>query len=213
MPTPHWNSAAARERRLLPLLLLVACALAKVADAADPFDCEHHQCGLPGNDIYPNIVIGRLTAVASRDDALRILRANRKRGWWASLPDNNDDEYLNSIALVSIQSTPAQPVTVTMTPQELANAPMSAGDLVRYTPHTEGFEKPPYQTPHAEQYYALTGCVAVLCRASDKACFVRYRPGIYRLTDGAEIDLHGNKPLVGGARINPTTMVPVAKKE
>jgi hypothetical protein len=177
--------------------------------ATKPFDCERERCGLATDGFYPNIVVGTLAAVASRDDALRIHRATRESGWWADIPDGNEEEYLNSVAIVAIKSILSSPVTVMMTPQELAGATLNPGDLVRYTPHLPGYEKPQYNGPHAEQYYALTGCVAVLCSAGDRACFKRYRPGIYRRSDGIEVGLKSNKPLPGGARIDPQSILPI----
>lgn len=190
-------------------LLALPCS----GHATKPFDCEHERCGLMSDGFYPKIVVGTLVTVASRDEAVRINRATRTSGWWRDIPRGNEEEYLNSVAIVAIKSSHPSPVTVMMTPQELASAPLNPGDLVRYTPHLPGHEKPEYDGPHAEQYYALTGCVAVLCRAADRACFKRYRPGIYRLSDGAEVGLKTDKPLRGGARIDPQSILPIGSNQ
>lgn len=189
---------------------IALCGAVFAVAAAGPFDCKRHECGLPEDGFYPKIVVGTLLAVATREQAIGVLDGAHKHGWWAAVPEGNSDEYLNSVALVAIQSTQAVPLTVMMTPQELAGAPLSPGDLVRYTPHLAGHERPSYNGPHAETYYALTGCVAVLCSASDKPCFRRYRAGIYRLSDGVEVGLEGDAPVPGGARIDPQTILPVS---
>jgi hypothetical protein len=191
---------------------LAILSFSMAAAASDPFDCKQHRCGLPSDGAYTKLVVGTLTAVASKEQSLEVLQVTRKQGWWGDVPDGNEEEYLNSVAIVAIKSTPSSPVTVMMTPQEFASAPLKPGDLVRYTPHLPGHERPQYEGPHAVQYYALTGCVAVLCNASDRACFKRYRPGIYRLSDGVEVWLDKDEPVPSGARVDPRSLLPVGSE-
>ena len=81
------------------------------------------------------------------------------------------------------------------------------GDLIRYSPHRGSYEIPPAD-PVERAYWSIDGCIAVVCRAEDKACFDRYRQGVFRTSDGVQLSPYTFKPLKHAAAIDPDSLLP-----
>lgn len=194
------------------LLVAVTCLFmaANSFGAASP-DCVHHRCGLLANGTYRNLVIGRVLHVGSAADMTRVYHWAKAHGYWKSLP-NTLSPYLHDVRLVTLalpHSVSKRPVTVFMQIEEYAAAPLSIGSLVRYSPHGVHHDVP--AKADAEElalYHGLTGCVAVLCRKHDAACFKRYRQGVFTKAHGQPVSLRSGKPIPGGAAINPVSLFP-----
>lgn len=85
--------------------------------------------------------------------------------------------------------------------------PIQPGDFVRYSPHRGKYEVPP-SDPVAAAYWAVDGCVAVLCDPGNGTCIERYVSGVYRVSDGRQLESETLALLPHGVVIDTGTMLP-----
>lgn len=193
------------------LLRLFFCFFAGVAHAT-PFDCTHPRCGLPGDGPYHDIVVGRIAHEATDKQAAAIFRWARAHGYWKGLPaDVKGFQKTVQIMAVEIQG-PQGPkdLTLLMGRPDFEAVGIAVGDTVRFRPHPSTAGSP--ETQASDPYWQLFGCIAVLCRAEDRACARRYVPGIYRHADGVALDADSGAPIHGGIRIDTGTYLPLTAR-
>jgi len=161
---------------------------------------------MPEHGAYPHLVIGRIVAVADESQTRALFDAMRRHGRWSTLPTSRAIFWKN-LQPVAIDAGSGE-ATITLTSQdEMHAAPLRVGDLVRYSPHRGRYEVPPTDKI-AAAFWSVDGCVAVLCRASDKQCFGRYAKGLFQVSDGVQLSPDTLKPLQHGITIDAETMLP-----
>lgn len=180
-------------------------ALPVPAHRADIFRCDDRACAMPSRGSYPHLIVGIFHSSATAAQSHRLFADMRARHFWLSLPD---DAVAFGAALqpVAIQLSDGALLAVLMAQDEMHVARPMPGDLVRYSPHRGKYEIPP-EDPVARAWWAIDGCVAVLCRAQDKACFGRYAAGVFRAVDGVEISARTFGPISAGVVIDPDTLL------
>lgn len=205
---------ARRARRLLAIALAIgaptsAClAVAHPAQSAQSasFACFALSCGMPEHGAYPHLVVGHIAAIARPDQAKTLFEGMRRRGRWSALPPDADI-FSKNLQPVAIDAGSGV-VMISLTSQdEMHAAPLRVGDFVRYSPHRGRYEMPPTDKT-AAAYWSVDGCVAILCRASDKLCIKRYTSGLFRATDGVQLSSRTLAPLQHGIVIDAQTMLP-----
>jgi hypothetical protein len=160
---------------------------------------------MPEHGAYPHLVVGRIVAVADSTQAHTLFDAMRRGGRWSALPASGDAFWKN-LQPVAIDAGSGT-VMITLTSQdEMHAAPLRVGDMVRYSPHRGRYEVPPTDKI-AAAYWGVDGCVAILCRASDKQCMKRYASGLFRLSGGIQLSPHTLAPLRHGIVIDPQSML------
>lgn len=170
------------------------------------FACFSLQCGVPPHGAFPNLVIGRVAAIADAGQAEILFNGMRRRGRWSGLPSGSKLFWKN-LQPVAIDVGHGA-VMVTLTSQsEMHAAPLDVGDFVRYSPHRGKYEVPPTDET-AAAYWRVDGCVAVLCRAGDKPCMKQYVSGLFRTSDGEQISPRTLTPLERGTFVDVQTMLP-----
>lgn len=192
----------------------LACLVCVVVHAAS-FDCSTDACGLPGDGPFPHIVVGTVKRVADDTEAQTVFGWARAHEYWAALPED-PQRFAFTIQLMSIAIPGAEGprnVTLLMGREHYDAIKIAAGDLVRYIPHETGHSAPGFDDRGANAYWELFGCIAVLCRAEDKACPARYAPGVYRLNDGVQLGADLWTPVAGGVRVDPGTYMPGRRNE
>lgn len=199
----RWRLAAAA-------CALLACGATQAAPPAAPgaFDCHALACGLPAENAFPHFVVGRITAIADAREATALFETMRAHGRWAQLPGDGE-AFRRHVQPVVIDAGDGASFVVLTGQDEMRAAPLGVGDLVRYSPHRGRFEVPPTE-PTAAAYWRVDGCVAVLCRAADRACAGRYLAGVYRTRDGRQLAPPAFVPRPHGHTIDTTTMTPLA---
>lgn len=188
-------------RRLGAVVLLGYSVLAGAADK--PPGCPKDDCVTRGPSPYPHIVIGRLIRVGT-DEEMRQLYRWAKPGVWKDFPDDEADYLERNRVLLLPLDAKGTPAMVHMSHEEFRRVTFRVGDLVRYTPRMAG-------SPGGEGrsiYSSLAGCIAILCRAEDAACAERYRTGVFRRSDGVQVDPKHGKPVMGGIVIDPLSLLP-----
>jgi hypothetical protein len=166
---------------------------------------------MPQEGSYPYLIIGHFEGMATTQQSAQLFRDMRAKHLWLPLPDDAAAFYV-ALQPVAIKLPDGTSLAVLIGQDEAHLAPPVQGDLVRYSPHRGKYEVPPTD-PKARAYWAVDGCVALLCRAQDKACFGRYVPGVYRAEDGVQISPRTFKPLPHGTLIDPQSLLPkLAKK-
>lgn len=172
-------------------------------------DCSRAHCGLQADGSYPHYVIGTIHGVASVRESGAIFRKVRQQGYWKSLPASSAAFTRNVLPVSIMTRTPTGtvPVTMLMSQTEFKGAPLKQGDLVRYTPHDESHRYPPAEDKDIHPYWDAIGCVAILCRAEDKACKKQYQLGVFRRDNGVAVDLKG-RVLKDVAAIDPVSLFP-----
>lgn len=200
--------------RMLFLFFLAWSASAAATDAvptrvADPFHCDTHACPMPSQGAYPHLIVGRFQTAASASQSKRLFAGMRARHLWQGLPASADD-FQRYLQPVSILLPDGAVLVALMTQEEFHVAPPRPGDLVRYSPHRGDFEMPP-EDPKARPYWAVDGCVAVVCRKQDKSCFGRYLAGVFRARDGVALSPYTFRPLKGAQAIDPDSLLPKEK--
>jgi len=160
---------------------------------------------MPSTGSYPHLIVGIFKSSATAAQSRQLFVDMRAHHFWQSLPD---DAVAFHVALqpVAIRLPDDTSLAVLMAQDEVRVARPMPGDLVRYSPHRGKYELPP-EDPVARAWWAVDGCVAVLCRAQDKACFSRYAAGVFRTTDGMEISPRTFRPLSTGMAIDPDTLL------
>lgn len=171
------------------------------------FACTTQNCAMPDKGAYPYLVVGRFDQAASAQQSKRLFRAMRRQHHWQHLP-NSAGDFRTNLQPVTIRLANGSRLAVLMAREEMTIAHPQSGDLVRYSPHRGKYEIPPTD-PKAAAYWAIDGCVAILCRAGDDACFKRYRTGVYRPSDGVAISARTFKPLPHHVAIDPDSLLPV----
>ena len=175
-----------------------------------PFNCTNDaRCGLRSDTAYNYQVVGSFLKTATRAQSDALFKKLRTDGLWLFLP-NDPKQFYDEIAIVSVSvDKPGfKPITVMIPRFEADAGDFKVGDLVRYSPHLFGHEKPPVDTPLARQYWSLTGCVIILCRKEDKACFKDYHPAIYKFPEGKELNFN-HAVVQDGITIDPNNMRPI----
>jgi hypothetical protein len=173
------------------------------ASTQTSFAASTEQHELYGKAPYPNLIVGTITAAATPEQSKALFLEGRKRGWWARLsPDPS--EFAAKIQPVSMTLPSGKSLTILMTAEEYRASPLKTGDFGRYTPHSHGYERARPNDP----YWAAVGCVIVLCRASDAKCPAAYKSGIFRMSDGVQLDALGMHPVPGGTVIDTISMRP-----
>jgi hypothetical protein len=172
---------------------------------ATPFDCAK-DCGVAQDAAFPHLVIGTVEIVADAKQGAALFQHMRTAGRWKVLPDSSD-RFLHEIQPVSLRLPTGRSYTVLISRREADAAPMHTGDFVRYAPHRGINEKPPSEAD-ALAYWKQIGCIAVLCRARDKACEDGYRPGVYRITDGKALSPDGEAADPNAQDIDLSSMRP-----
>lgn len=173
---------------------------------ADAFRCDAHACAMPYQGAYPYLVIGRFQAMATRLQSEHLFDDMRALHLWSALPHESSAFYA-ALQPVTIALPDGTALAVLMAQDEAHVALPKPGDLVRYSPHRGTYEIPPAD-PKARAYWAVDGCVAVLCRAQDTACFGRYVSGVFRPRDGMALSLRTYQPMPRGTVIDVETLLP-----
>lgn len=182
---------------------LLSICLASTSHAV-PLGCKSGNCGL-NQGPYPNIVVGRLAHIAS-DDEMHAVYRWAKQGVWQQLADDEADYLDRNRLFVLPVDDHGQPVLVHMSHDEYRRVTFQEGDLVRYTPRMAGNDG---AAPGNKSIYSsLAGCIAILCRAADQKCQQQYRSGVYRRSDGVQLDARTDKPVKGGITIDPISLLP-----
>jgi hypothetical protein len=175
---------------------------------ATAFDCAH-KCGVAQDSAYPHFVIGTVEAVADAAQTVSLFQGMRTAGRWKELPASSA-RFLEEVQAVSIRLPGGRSHTVLISRREADAAPLHMSDVVRYAPHRGINEKPPSDA-EALAYWRQIGCIAVLCRAGDKTCANAYRPGVYRVADGASLSPDGKSTDPNAPKIDLTSMRPRAQ--
>jgi len=161
---------------------------------------------MPSQGSYPHLIIGRFQAMASAPQAQRLFTDMRAQHKWQALPDDPMAFYA-ALQPVIIQLADGKVLAVLMAQDEAHVELPQKGDLVRYSPHRGKYEIPPTD-PKERAYWAVDGCVSVICRAEDKACFGRYPAGVFRPKDGVQISPQTFQPVPHGALIDVNSLLP-----
>ena len=161
---------------------------------------------MPLQGSYPDLIVGRFQAMATPAQSRQLFTDMRERHAWSALP-NEAAGFYAALQPVTIALPDGAALAVLMAQDEAHIAQPQPGDLVRYSPHRGKYEIPPAD-PKARAYWGIDGCVAILCRAQDKACFSRYVSGVFRPTDGRALSPRTFQPLPLGAVIDPQTLLP-----
>jgi hypothetical protein len=160
-----------------------------------------------GAGSYPHLILGRFQAAATAAQGRTLFADMRKRGSWTSVPDD-PASFFHALQPVSVRLPDQSIMALLMAREEFRIMAPRAGDLVRYSPHRGSYEIPPAD-PVDRAYWSIDGCIAVVCRAEDKACFGRYRQGVFRTSDGIELSPYTLKPLERAVAIDPDSLLPV----
>lgn len=202
-------------RALMMSLTLLAVAVIPFGFAtrvnAAPLDCKHNRCGLPGDGPNLRLAIGTVTRVASDAEAQTVFRWARAHHYWRTLSASADD-FTKSIQLVAIQipgPTGPRDMTLLMGRKFFDAIKIAVGDFVRYQPHARVRSVSTFDNPSDAAYWNLFGCIAVLCRASDRACPSRYVAGMFAADSGKQVDSYTGTPLASGVRIDKMTYLPL----
>lgn len=207
-PYLRWASASV----MLCLSIGIASALESTPQLPIPsaqaaaFRCKARDCEMPSQGSYPDLVIGRFQAMATAAQSRQLFADMRARHAWSALPDDSAGFY-TALQPVTIALPNGTALAVLMAQDEAHIAQPKPGDLVRYSPHRGKYEIPPAD-PKARAYWGVDGCVAILCRAQDKACFSRYVSGVYRPADGRALSPRTFQSLPHGTVIDPQTLLP-----
>jgi len=178
---------------------------------ASPYDCsETARCGLPGDGANPKLVLGRVLDVADETEAMTIFHWARDHGYWSGLPDDAP-AFAKAIQVMSVEvpaGSELNPVTLLMGRKEFNTIGIASGDFVRHAPHPLAeVALPGYPNDPKDPYWAIFGCIAVLCRADDVDCPQKYQAGIYD-QQGLPIDPGSGQPLTARPAIDPITYLP-----
>jgi hypothetical protein len=175
--------------------------------ALEMFRCDARYCAMPSQGSYPYIVIGLFQAMATAPQSEQLFNDMRSKRHWLALPDDPSAFYV-SLQPISIALPDGHALTVLMAQDEVYATTPKPGDLVRYSPHFGAHEQPPAD-PKARAYWSIDGCVAVICRAEDKACFSRYAQGVFRRPDGMAMSPRTFKPLLQSTAIDVQSLLPI----
>lgn len=187
----------------------VVCTIAFAWFSPSPFNCkDNNHCDLLSEKEYKTQIIGRLVGMADQTTSQRVFDFLRAQGWWTFLPAA-PEKFYRSVGMVALQveGQNGRLFTVMMPAAEREAAAYAVGDLVRYSPHIQQYERPPENTPEAHAYWSVTGCVLILCRAQDALCMDNYQQGFFDFKTGQEVNKEG-VVIQGGKVIDTVTMLP-----
>lgn len=190
--------------RLIGVVLLI-CALPTAEARQSHASCADFSCGLSTEGSFPYLAVGRVAAVADAAQSSMLFRHMRRQGGWKALPED-DLRFGREIQTLVIDAGDRL-MAVNMSRAEMAAAPIQPGDFVRYAPHHGAFEKPPEEAV-AAAFWAIDGCVAILCRAGDDACVRRYMPGVFDKSSGMQMSLAPPRVLPNGRTVDVDTLLP-----
>lgn len=190
---------------------VVACGIVLFSNAvfAKAPVCPKGGCGIGKPVLYPNIVIGPLQHVAS-DTEMRKFYRWAKAGPWKKFPDSEDDYVARNRLFVVPVDKQGTPVILHMCRQEYDQVDFHTGDLIRYTTHIG--PNPHQSGPAPMKFSTIAGCIMIVCRAEDKACWGHYQQGVFRRADGVQIDFKTGKPIPDGIVIDTVSMLPKPKE-
>jgi hypothetical protein len=176
------------------------------AGRAKPFDCQSNHCGFAIDAPYPNLVVGRIDGIASPLVTRKIYIEGRRLGFLRSFPSDSS-AFTKFIQPISLEITPGHSITVLVATSEARLMGYKIGQYGRFAPHRGLNEKPRPDDP----YWVGVGCVMLLCPdPNDNVCRTRYRSGIYRVSDGIQLNFSGRHVLAGGTKVDRFTMLPKA---
>jgi hypothetical protein len=183
---------------------LYAVALLATAGETPP-GCPTGNCGLDEIAPYKYIIIGRPLRILDEEEMRRLYRW-AKAGVWKDFADDEADYLARNRVLLMPTGITGKEVLVHMSLVEYQSSVFGTNELVRYTPRMlpETFDE-----NGRSIHSALAGCVAVLCGAGDMVCVARYHSGVFRRSDGAQMDLQTAAPRKDGIVIDPVSMLPL----
>lgn len=198
-------------KRAAGLVLCLSMALSAWAAAGSPPGCAEGDCGLKAGqpEPYPHFVIAPVAQLPNEDEMRRLYRwakGSESQELWKSFADDEADYVKRNQLFVLPAGESGQPVMVHMSADEFRLMDFQIGDWVRYSPRLEGRSRE--AAGIADRFSALAGCILILCRKGDERCIGRYRAGIYRMEDGVEMSLTGDKPVENGVTIDTVSMLP-----
>jgi hypothetical protein len=170
------------------------------------FQCDAHFCAMPTQGSYPYVIIGLFQSMATAPQSEQLFRDMQQQQHWMSLP-KDPSAFYTALQPVSVSLPEGGAIAVLMGQDEVFATTPKPGDLVRYSPHFGAYEIPP-SDPKARAYWSVDGCLAVVCRAQDKACFGRYLQGVFRRKDGMAISPETFKPIPHGSVIDIQSLLP-----
>lgn len=206
--------------RLSMLLGLMGLSLlpARSAGAAEaPLCDERPACGLlggPSDQAYQGVILGKVVNVLDEKTEAGIFDWARRHGYWSQLPED-PAAFTRGVQMLSVEipvGDHIQPVTLLMGRKDFMAAGIEAGDFIRYRPHpTDQVGLPGYPLDPKDPYWAVFGCMAVLCTKDDIACPSGYVPGVYDQA-GRPRDLETGQPDLTRGPIDPMTYRPVRQR-
>jgi hypothetical protein len=183
--------------------LAISCGLPTLPAFAAPFDCHGNRCGILLDAPLKEFVVGTIDGVATPAQSAALLARAQAAGFWRLFPPRAP-EFSEKIQPISVSFAPGHSITVLAGADETRMLRLRTGEIIRFAPHRGLHEKPRPNDP----YWVGIGCVAPLCAPGDTLCASGFHPGLYRLSDGAELDDSGLHALPGGIRIDTMSMRP-----
>ncbi|MDR2127914.1 MAG: hypothetical protein LBP52_02450, partial [Burkholderiaceae bacterium] len=197
-----------------PPLVAAAALLSAAAWAANPAGqpCASECRIFQSTQGYPHLVVGVIENALDDAQSRALYQAGLQKQPWKTL-GASADEFVRFVKPVVIRpqdgAASAPAYLVLMGQDEYAPGALQPGDLVRYSPHPASHPKPAEGTAASQAFWQLYGCVAVLCKAGDAACFASYRQGLFSKQSGQALSHASETPLPKGPVIDTTSMLPV----
>lgn len=185
----------------VPLGVLLLLSFGLRTTFAKPFDCAHSRCGVTIDAPYPNLVVGKVDGIATPAQAQAIFQNMWSSGLWHVFPASASG-FAMDVQPISIEIAPGKSITVLASIEEEKYEGLQIGSFARFAPHRGLHVKPRPNDP----YWKGIGCVILLCRPTDNGCVLQYRTGIYRVSDGRELDGSGRHLLDEGLQIDTMSM-------
>ena len=185
----------------------LVCVVSLLAAAGEtPPGCPAGNCGLGEAAPYEYIVIGRPLRILDEEEMRRLYRW-AKAGVWKDFSDDEADYLARNRVILMPTGVADEEVLVHMSLLEYQSSVFGTSELVRYTPR---MFPDTFDENGRPIHSALAGCVAILCGAGDAACMDRYHPGVFRRSDGVQMDLQADAPKKDGVVIDPVSLLPLA---
>jgi hypothetical protein len=193
------------------LMSFSANAADAVSGNSTPPGCPAGDCGLTSAKPYAHIVVGKPLRILSEAEMRDLYTWAKAAGVWRDFADSEADYLARNLAILlptgAEEGAEGSAVLVHMSSEEYRRAVFDTNNLVRYTPgmymNLPVSERPEY---HSD----LDGCVAVLCSGMEASCTELFRAGVFRRSDGVQLDPTSGLPLAGGVTIDPDSMLPRA---
>jgi len=175
---------------------------------ATTYDCsDKGQCGLPSDGAYQNVVLGTVVDIADKATQEKIFHWAKAHHYWSKLPDDAAafHEAIQIMAVETPDGNNLKTLTLLMGRKDFSASNIKQGDYVRHTPHPlKQAALPGYANNPKDEYWAVFGCIAVLCSVQDLTCPSRYQSGIYSL-EGQPL----GDAAVFAQPIDPVTYLPI----